>query len=349
MQEKLWKVMLVYSILFSAAAMYVMLYFSATKTIVIAEETTPGHIESEVQGDKMIESPLFFREEGAEEGIRVPLPPEIRADDIVIENRYIEHGIYIILTGSYRDFYVNNVLIGKDPKVIGGTVGEEAGVTRLQLQLTEPCEQEYIFENGMLYLTFTSPGNLYDKILVLDITGGSSAGNGKGDVLEADIILELSEKITEKLKDSDIHVYCTRTDDREVTEEEKIKFVNDLQADMLISIRTVAKENSDSVAGIQAVYNRTYFIPYFGNTELADMLVRYACVTSGCVANGLYEAESDDILLQRMQIPAAAIVVDCLTNKKEVQLLSSEEHKEKLAEGIAEGIVAAFAEKDKSH
>ena len=46
MQEKLWKVMLVYSILFSAAAMYVMLYFSATKTIVIAEETTPGHIES---------------------------------------------------------------------------------------------------------------------------------------------------------------------------------------------------------------------------------------------------------------------------------------------------------------
>ena len=48
MQEKLWKVMLVYSILFSAAAMYVMLYFSATKTIVIAEETTPGHIESEV-------------------------------------------------------------------------------------------------------------------------------------------------------------------------------------------------------------------------------------------------------------------------------------------------------------
>ena len=217
MQEKLWKVMLVYSILFSAAAMYVMLYFSATKTIVIAEETTPGHIESEVQGDKMIESPLFFREEGAEEGIRVPLPPEIRADDIVIENRYIEHGIYIILTGSYRDFYVNNVLIGKDPKVIGGTVGEEAGVTRLQLQLTEPCEQEYIFENGMLYLTFTSPGNLYDKILVLDITGGSGAGNGKGDVLEADIILELSEKITEKLKDSDIHVYCTRTDDREVT------------------------------------------------------------------------------------------------------------------------------------
>ena len=41
MQERLLKTMLVCSILFSAVSMSVMLYFSATKTIVITEEALP--------------------------------------------------------------------------------------------------------------------------------------------------------------------------------------------------------------------------------------------------------------------------------------------------------------------
>ena len=55
-QEKLWRAMLVCSLLFTAGAMGVMLWFSATKTIVIAEEAAPEQgsvLPSESEEDRL--------------------------------------------------------------------------------------------------------------------------------------------------------------------------------------------------------------------------------------------------------------------------------------------------------
>lgn len=347
MQEKLYRTMLICSILLSAAAMTVMLYFSATKTIVIAEEAAPGQIAAGERHRNTEENMLCFQEGTENAGLRIPLPSEVRADDIIIENRYIEHSIHIILSGRYGSFYKERPLISSDARVKQGVLSEENGITRLKLQMTGLYEHQYMFENGELELSFVRPQELYDKIVVLDAAhGGTDSGSTGHGVKEKELTLELTEKIRNLMEGSGIRVYCTRTDDTGVSAEERTAFVNELHADMLVSVRVGADETNDKVYGIQTFYNGVYFIPYFGNIELADLLERSTVSAVGGKANGLFEADEQDVLLRNVQIPAAAIEVGYLTNSEEAGLLSMDEYKIKLAEGIAEALRSAFERKE---
>ncbi len=158
-----------------------------------------------------------------------------------------------------------------------------------------------------------------------------------------EITLEITEKVRELLDGSDIRVYCTRTDDRALTDEERLGFADELGADMLISVRTGADESNSRVFGIQTFYNDTYFIPYFGNVELADLLERNVVTAVSGKANGLFTVEPEDTLLLAAQMPTAAIEAGYLTNEEEAALLSEEEYRDRLAGGIADAIRAAFA------
>lgn len=344
MQERLLKNMLVCSILFSAAAMAVMLHFSATKTIVIAEEAAPEHME-DAREHTASQNQLQFQADKSVQGLEIPLPQELRADDIVIENRYIENGIHVVLKGKYSDFYRTRILLGNGNLIKGGSLSEENGKTRLQLEMRGLYEHQYVFENGMLQLSFAKPSELYSKIAVLDaVHGGAEAGNVGEGITEKKLALEIVELVREKLKDTDIRLYCTRTDDVTVPDDERIRFANELEADMLISIGAGADAGNHKVFGIQTFYNSTYFIPYFGNISLADVLERNTVTAVGGKANGLFEAGMDEVLLQGLHMPAAKIEVGYLTNKEEAGRLSVPEYKEKLAEGIAAAIQSAFAE-----
>lgn len=345
MQERLLKNMLVCSVLFAVVAMSGMLYFSATKTIVIAEEAASeqGTDEGSMQTAKR--NRLQFQADEKVQGLEIPLPPEIRADDIVIENRYIENCIHVILTGKFNEFYRTRIILGNGELVDGGFLSEENGKTRLQLEMTGLYEHQYVFENGMLQLSFKKPAQMYDKIVVLDAAcGGMDIGNSGGGIQEKNITLEVMEKVRERLKDTDIRVYCTRTDDVTVPVEKRAEFANELTADLLVSIRAGADNSNEKVFGIQAFYNGTYFIPYFGNVQLADLLERNTVAAVGGKANGLFETEDEEGLLQSLQMPAAAIEIGYLTNKEETEKLFLPEYKEKLAEGIALTINQAFAE-----
>lgn len=348
MQEKLLKNMLVCSVLFSAAAMAVMLHFAATKTIVIAEEAVPGQmLEGRMHG--IISSRLPFQAEETIQGLEIPLPQEIRADDIVIENRYIENQIHVVLAGKYSDFYRTRILLGNEKLIEGGFISEENGKTRLQLEMKGLYEHQYVFENGMLQLSFREPSGMYDKIVVLDAAGGGEEnGNTGGGIIEKKLALEIAELVREKLKDTDIRVYCTRTDDTAVSGERRVEFANELDADLLISIGAGADPVNEKVFGIQTFYNSSYFIPYFGNVQLADLLERSTVTAAGGKANGLFEADPDKILLQGVRMPAAMIEVGYLTNEEETARLSMPQYKEKLAEGIALAIQEAFAEMEQN-
>ena len=347
MQERLLKTMLVCSILFSAVSMSVMLYFSATKTIVITEEALPEQSADRGKIPSGRQNRLQLLKSEIEKGVEIPLPSEIRADDIVIENRYIENSIHIILTGKYSTFYRENELLVNGEVVEDGFFSEENGMTRLQLEMKGLYEHQYMFENGVLQLSFAKPSDLYDQIVVLDAAcGGTDSGHTGNGIREKDITLQVTEKVREKLKDTGIRVYCTRVDDVTVAEEERVRFANELSADLLISVRAGADKSNEKVYGIQSFYNGTYFIPYFGNIQLADLLERNTVTAVGGKANGLFEASGEDVVLQGVQMPAAAIEVGYLTNKEETGKLALPEYTDKLAEGIAATINEAFGKID---
>ena len=52
-----------------------------------------------------------------------------------------------------------------------------------------------------------------------------------------------------------------------------ITFANEIGCDLFLSIRT-EKVEGEINRGIKCLYNPTYFIPFLGNQELADLLLR---------------------------------------------------------------------------
>lgn len=93
--------------------------------------------------------------------------------------------------------------------------------------------------------------------------------------------------------------------------------------------------------GIQGIYNENYFIPEFGNAQMADVLTRNVTIAAGNRAIGLLPA-SEKSVLQEIRIPAAQVNLGYLTNEQERTLLGQEKYQEKLAEGLANAILEVY-------
>ena len=347
--ERLQKKMLVASIFFSIAAFCAMFYWAATKTIVIAEESpdNAGRLPNISREPEKTDYVLQFAQETQTGDLLIPLPQEVKADAITIENRYAEQVIVIALQGKYLEFYQENALKGNRSRIQNGFLGQKDGTTYLRMEMDGWYEHQYVFENGILKLGFTAPRNIYDRIVVLDAAyGGSDTGHTAADMKEKEVTLDLALRVKERLEAAGIRAYCTRTDDANPSIEQRTAFANQINADLCVGISLAADEINDMVYGIQTYYNPQYFIPDLGNTELADLLERETVTAVGGKANGLFAAREKDTLLKELQIPSAVIEVGFFTNERETALLASDEYRNSLADGIVSAVKKAYTIKE---
>jgi N-acetylmuramoyl-L-alanine amidase len=104
----------------------------------------------------------------------------------------------------------------------------------------------------------------------------------------------------------------------------------------------VAQAEDEQQYGICGWYNELYYIPEFGNVELADIVTKNVTIASGNRAVGLKAADEESIL-QDIRVPAAEIDLGYLTNSQERSLLSQSAYREKLADGIADAIREVYS------
>lgn len=351
MRLNLMKKTAVASSFFFVAAMSAILYLSFHKVVTITgvaqdeirESTTvKQEIETEGTGNNLI----FQLGEADTSYLRVPLPSGTRAEDIVIENHYMDKELWISVPRADEEFYRQHPISGNREAVEQGMFDIAKGGVRLNFSLENIYECHTILENENLYISFLMPKELYDKIVVIDpACGGSDSGYTSGKVREKDINLQVARKLKEKLDDSDIKAYYTRMDDVNPTQEDRIALGNDTRADMYIRIQVSADENT-AVYGTEAIYNGDYFIPGFGSIELADYLEREVVTNIKGKALGLVEAGADEYTLRHATIPAAAISVGYITNPQEVILLGREEYADKIATGIYNAILKIYEEEE---
>lgn len=308
------------------------------------EEDGPG----EAGGKK--QELIFGTGESDSSYMRIPLPAECKAEDIVVENYYMNQELCILIGGVGSDFYASNVISGNLDTVEKGVCEEngeadEKGV-KLRFSMTGVFEYRTILENHDLYVSFLGPREMYDKIVVIDPScGGSNKGNEENGLLEKELTLQIAKKVKEKLDETDVKVYYTRMDDSNPVEEDRVRLANGSKADMYIRIQVDANKDS-SIYGVTTIYNEDYFIPGFGSVELADLLEREVVTSIKGKALGLSKAQEEDYAIRSITIPAAAVKVGCLTNKQEAILLGREEYQEKIAEGICNAIMAVYEEED---
>lgn len=304
----------------------------------------------EKQDDGREQKLIFGTGDSKSTYMRIPLPKECKAEDIVIENYYMNQELCILVNIADADFYASNVISGNLSMVEKGICetgggADEKGV-KLRFSLTGVFEYHTILENHDLYVNFLSPREMYDKIVVIDPScGGSNGGNKENGLSEKDIALQVAKKIKEKLDETDVKVYYTRMDDSNPAEEDRVRLANETRADMYIRIQADANDDS-SVYGVTTIYNEDYFIPGFGSVELADILEREVVTSIKGKALGLAGAKEQDYAIRNVTIPAAAVKVGCLTNKQEAILLEREEYQDKIAAGICNAVLKVYEDAD---
>lgn len=349
MQEKLMRMTTFLVSVTALAAMAVMLNFASAKTIVIAEAAASETGEEQKDERQEREStPISLEEDmSLSTSICIPLPETVKPDDIIIENSYMEHRIQVIIKGAEKDFYNKKKVVGEISRIKTAVSYEESGAVVLAFGMDGLYEHKYLLEENALYLDFVNPHEMYEKIVVLDAGhGGADNGNEEHGLVEADFALFIAEEVQSSLEDSDIRVYCTRQDDRDVDTAQRISFINELRPDFVVSIHLNSSPDIEKY-GTEVWYSADYVIPGFGNAELADTLERNVVTAVDGRANGLLaysaaDAEEDAAkqLLTGVRVPTAVLQAGYLTNARERELLMQPEYQKRIAEGICRGLEA---------
>lgn len=350
MQHDLMKKMAVLCSILCIAAMGCILYLSANKVITISDVAQDEVLKTEEITEKKENEEhilTFVLGKSDTSYLRIPLPENCKAEDIAIENHYMDQELCIVVKGAEEAFYVDNAISGNRQMVREGKWETLEDGTKLIFRLTGIFEYRTILENANLYVSFLSPKEVYDKIVVIDpACGGTNEGFTAEGIREKDITLQIARKVKEKLDKSDIKVYYTRMDDVNPQEEERVFLANEIRADMYIRIQVDSYEDA-GIYGTTTVYNGDYFIPGFGSVELADTLEREVVTSIKGKALGLSEAQAEEYAIRNITIPAAAVKVGCITNQQEASLLGREEYQEKIADGIYNAILKIYEGADK--
>ncbi|MCH5345079.1 MAG: N-acetylmuramoyl-L-alanine amidase [Acetatifactor sp.] len=333
--------------------MVLMLYVALHKTIVIADEV-PGQLALSVadgQGGIVGNSHVltFTQQDGNEGSIRIPLAQDIKAENVVVENRYLNQELWVYIQGAEESFYDKNVIIGDVSPVVYGYCEEQRNGVILKIQMDDVWEYYSAMEYGTsvsdsgnsMVISFRDPHEIYGQVVVIDpMGGGSETGSLYRGYAEKTLALQIARIISEKLEQSDIRLYFTRLEDVEVAEETRSELAKAVNADMYIRIAAGADEDVLNY-GVAGFYNAEYYIPEIGNVQLADILTRNVTIASSNRAVGIFPAAEDSIL-QRLTVPAAQINVGYLTNEQEAALLGREFYRDKLAQGIVDAIEEVY-------
>lgn len=348
MQQKQMRITLIIGLVYVVAAMWIMLY-AATHRVVVIQDVTQGQMLSSAESEesrrensiwKAVE--LTINEEMGKD-IVIPLETELKAEQVTIENHYMEKEVWIGLDGVDKDFFEKNPVSGNLSLIEEAVYGKQKGLVWLRFKLADVYECKSILEDTHLCIELVKPKEIYEKVVVLDPWyNESAAGVLREGMTEKEITLDIAKRLEEKMKaDDSIKIYYTRMDEEEPSLEARQNIIKETEADFYIGI--MLNEDTDTAKyGVETVYNGTYFIPGVGSVELADCLERNVTLKVSGRANGLTQAGEEDIIVQKATVPAALLKAGYLSNEKEAALLNSEGYREWIAEGIWDAVQEAY-------
>lgn len=165
------------------------------------------------------------------------------------------------------------------------------------------------------------------------------AGTGKA-YHEKTIALSVAKKVRDKLAENDVEVIMTRTKDTYPTLDERPEIANKRGAAMFLSIHLNSTLMPVTAAnGIEIYYSESNNGSDYGITskEMATIILKKASKSAGAISRGV---KAGNLLVTRKSyMPANLIEIGFMNNPDELEKLISDEYQEKIADGIAEGIL----------
>lgn len=180
-----------------------------------------------------------------------------------------------------------------------------------------------------------------ERVVVIDpghggLDGGKVGVNG---VEEKEVNLKISLKIKDILKQENISVVMTRTEDERLAETQvedlkaRVSLMNEEKPALVVSIHQNSY-HEESVHGAQVFY-------YADSTESER--------AAGIIQEALKEIDPDNTkaakpnctyyILKKTEVPVVIAECGFLSNYEEAEKLADEEYRQKLAEAVAKGIL----------
>lgn len=326
----------VWTALFTIAAMAVMFYYSSVKVIVIAGERADATQMNTTETYSVYQNgkPLILEENNTSQYLSISLPDGITADNISIDNHYMDKIVEVGIKGVDESYYRKEAPYGQCRGIEESVYYTQNDTMYLAFAVNDIYEVDYVYETGRLSIRFVSPASLYDKIVVLD--AGSAYTNEKR---QDSIVTEVVGDVRTRLEDRGIKVYDVSAPNG-YDSHQKLSVIEKLSADMYVAIEI--QDAAGGRSGMEAFYNDTFFIPFVGNITVADTILHEAVVSTDGATNGLLPYESGDAILQNSQIPSTRLRLGYEDSYEDMQKLYEREYRQALAEGIAAGIAKCY-------
>ena len=168
--------------------------------------------------------------------------------------------------------------------------------------------------------------------------GGSARGASYGGVDEKDLNLSIALQAGALLEEAGLEVILTRTDDRDVGLYDRTAMANGQQADLFVSVHCNASLTNPEARGI---YTAAYSEECIG-WQLAQLLRQTMMEAAGAEDMGS-EARPNLAVLRTAQMPAALVECGYMSTPGELALLAEADYQARLAQGIADGVLAYLA------
>lgn len=180
----------------------------------------------------------------------------------------------------------------------------------------------------------TAPIDPQRSTIVIDPGhGGGRTGAQYEGIAEKAINLSVSQKLQAILRGYGYNVVMTRTGDTDVGLYERADIANAVEADLFVSLHSNAAPDYPDFSGIY-----TYYHPSSGRgARLAQAIQTPLTRLTGGIDRGIKSA--DFVVLRETEMCAVLVEMGFMTNHDELMDLIDDGYQDKLAQGIAEGIV----------
>lgn len=277
--------------------------------------------------------------------LRMALPFGVSAGDIRLEEDQLAKKVTVEIPFAGEDYPYDYPILGDVSHLQAITYEWEQGYGTLTIRTDQVCELQTEHDEDFFYFKFLTLPEVYDKVVVIDAGyGGDAFGTVVRGIYEKDINLDIAVKLKEVFEekgDGSLGVFYTRLTDDDPAAGERMSLAQEVGADLYVGISCNATQSGrmSSIHGTQVVYD--------GSDEkskaLAQVCLEEVTAMTGSSNKGLVMAEEGEKLCEG-ETPAIILKSGFMTNEEEFSNLRSEEYQDKIAQGIYNAIVRAFAE-----
>lgn len=227
-----------------------------------------------------------------EPGAKLMIPFQTQKNNITICEEFIQNKLVITLKGGTSYMEEGATLITDSAWM------EAVGVYRhdddivIEVYCQDICDYQMLYENATLTVTLLPVRGQYENLIVV-YTPWSNRNN-----IHRNEWNQAIQKLQDEYK---VKIFSTIGMQEEYTPESVIEFANRVHANMVIGMELVDSDNAEVVT----VCNPEYFIPEFGNVELAVLQEMEYAQKTGLTATGITGCSDMQGWMKQTKMPAA--------------------------------------------